>query len=529
MSGAALPLRTPVVGFCLCALALAVPALAQQRTTLTRKERPLASLPFDSTDARSVVVSPDGTRGAYVRGLKGGAVSVVIDGNPMGLPYDQVGRNVVAFSPDSRRTAFAGRFGGQWYVVTDGAESEPFDNVVPESITFSPDGERVAVVAEQEGKALVVTDGTQGKRFDSITEGSLTFSVDGQRLAYVARAGGHEFLVLNDVEGKAYDSVGRPCFSRDGRRLAYAASANGRSFVVLDGNEHKGYDAPDKVHALSLSFSPDGQRLAWVVGPPGKTRAVIDGVEGKPCEHVFDDSLAFSPDGGRFAYMAQRTPAAGGFAGAAGAVVVTDGKEGRAHDGVVPGSIRFSLDGRRIAYLAERAGRGGAVRRCAVIDGVEGKPYDWVRDAPAFSPDGRHYAYVAQRRPAPANAVAVANPPGAPPAADGLAAQRAALIDATGQDVAAFECFAVVDGVEAAPYPWVRGDLLFTPDGRRLAYLAAAPDERFADAGEIPADPTNPAAGGRLIFEKVRGQRLSPGMVTKPVKLLVVEEQIGAE
>src|SRR2546428_4656327 len=139
----ALSARRRVIAFSLCALVLGWPAPAQQRTTLTRKERPLASLPFDSTDTRGVIVSPDGTRGAYVRRLNSGAVVVVIDGNPMGLPYEQVGRNLVTFSPDSRRTAFVGRLGRQWYVVIDGVESEPFDNVVPESITFSLDGQRL--------------------------------------------------------------------------------------------------------------------------------------------------------------------------------------------------------------------------------------------------------------------------------------------------------------------------------------------------------------------------------------------------
>ena len=97
-------------------------------------------------------------------------------------------------------------------------------------------------------------------------------------------------------------------------------------------------------------------------------------------------------------------------------------------------------------------------------------------------------------------------------------------------DTPGFESLVVIDGTEAGPYPWVRGDLVFTPDGGRLAYLATAPDERFLDAGEIPADPANPAAGGRLVFDKPTGQTaVSPGLAKQPVKMLVVEEQIGAE
>jgi hypothetical protein len=94
----------------------------------------------------------------------------------------------------------------------------------------------------------------------------------------------------------------------------------------------------------------------------------------------------------------------------------------------------------------------------------------------------------------------------------------------------------VVDGTEAGPYPWVRGDLLFTPDSGRVAYVAAAADDRFADAGEIPADPTNPSAGGRLVFDKAPRAVVptafrynQPDPTKRPVKILVVEEQIGTE
>jgi hypothetical protein len=300
--------------------------------------------------------------------------------------------------------------------------------------------------------------------------------------------------------------VGPPRFSRDGKHVAFVAQSAEFTGVVLDGGEGKWFTGEDnRAHPASLAFSPDGQRLACVVGAPGKMRAVVDGAEGAAYEQVYDGSIAFSPEGRRVAYMARRVgkdPAA---------VVVLDGREEKPHAGVVPGTIRFSGDGRRVAYLAETIGPGGAVRRCAVVDGVAGKPYDWVRDAPVFSPDGRHFAYVAERR-----------KPGAAAAAG---------------DVTGFESLAVVDGAEAGPYPWLRGDLVFTPDGLRLAYMAAAADERFLDAGEIPADPANPSLGGRLVFDKVpqafpTGRppwQPQPDVPTRPVKMLIVEEQMRVE
>ena len=273
---------------------------------------------------------------------------------------------------------------------------------------------------------------------------------------------------------------------------------------------------------------------------------MVDGTEGKAYAHVFDDSIAFSPDGTRVGYVAKRAGAGRGGAAAPAAVVVVDEKEGRPHQAVVPGSLRFSPDGRRFAYLAERSGAEGVVRRVAVVDGKEGRPYEWVRDAPIFSADGRHFAYVAQRRRQVADAAAAQAaevdrlPPGQwersrlPPrraaAAPNAAAAGGASPEPPGGGVASYECFAVVDGVEAPPYPWVRGDLRFSLDGSRLAYVAAAPDDRFLDAGEIPADPGNPAAGSRLVFETPKGDHsYSPGRVKLPVKLLMVEEQVELE
>jgi hypothetical protein len=87
----------------------------------------------------------------------------------------------------------------------------------------------------------------------------------------------------------------------------------------------------------------------------------------------------------------------------------------------------------------------------------------------------------------------------------------------------------VVDGAESASrYPWIRGDPVIRADGRRVAYLAVAPDERFADAGMVPRTPADASAGMRLVFHpaQFRGGPLSPGQRPAPVKLLVVEEDV---
>jgi len=114
-----------------------------------------------------------------------------------------------------------------------------------------------------------------------------------------------------------------------------------------------------------------------------------------------------------------------------------------------------------------------------------------------FSVDGRHVAFVAERR------------------------------RASGEG---FESLLVVDGAEAGAFPWVRGDPVFALDGRRVAYLAAAPDPRFAEAGLVPQQAGVGAAGQRLVFHRSPDMRRLPDHVaTTPVKLLVVEEDLIVE
>ncbi|MDT5271890.1 MAG: hypothetical protein QOH49_4076 [Acidobacteriota bacterium] len=80
-----------------------------------------------------------------------------------------------------------------------------------------------------------------------------------------------------------------------------------------------------------------------------------------------------------------------------------------------PGSpFTFSRDGRRVAYVAHLSNAQTRGPRRVVVDGVEGPSFDYVwSGAPHFSEDGKHFAYTAER-----------------------GGKR----------------FAVVDGVESAPY-----------------------------------------------------------------------------
>ena len=493
MRGVAFRNPTIVLACLAASLVWADRASAQHLATLKRRgENVFASLPFDPGAAGGLALSPGATRSAYVR-PNGAGYCAVIDGAE-GPVYDRIGRAGVVFSGDSRHWAYAADKDGSWYVVSDGVRGDPFDAVRDESILFGPNG-GIAFVAVHAGKAAVVVDGVRGDGHDRVVEGSAVFNPAGGELAYAADDGAGEFVVYGRARGLTYSRVGRARFSRDGARLAYVASTRDESFVVVDGEVTEARPGAAAVHPLSLTFSPDGRRLAYVAaGPDGRERIVLEGAEVKAYDRVFDDSLAFAADGSRLAYVAKlgnRT------------AVVVDGTEVGRHDGVAPGTVRLSPDGRRVAYVAERAGPDGSVRRCPAVDGVEGKPYDWISEPPTFSPDGRHVAFVAQRRRA---------------GGDG------------------FESVLVVDGAEAAgAYPWIRGDVVFAPGGRRVAYLAAAADARFADTALVPRLPGDASAGARIVFHSppTDTRRMPhPGAVeamAAPVRLLIVEEDVEVD
>jgi hypothetical protein len=94
------------------------------------------------------------------------------------------------------------------------------------------------------------------------------------------------------------------------------------------------------------------------------------------------------------------------------------------------------------------------------------------------------------------------------------------------------QCFVVIDGMEGKSYDCIRGRLNLSPDGSRCAFTALAPDSagRFSAAEEVPRDPTDAAAGARLVFDRSPSFRhLTEEAKNLPVKLLMVEERVTEE
>lgn len=136
-------------------------------------------------------------------------------------------------------------------------------------------------------------------------------------------------------------------------------------------------------------------------------------------------SLTVDPNFQRVAYVVKRNGKE---------LAVVDGVEGKPYDKVAEkNEMYFSPDGKRLAYVAKRGDK-----KLVVVDGVEGKEYDDIYDLfnPVFSPDSRQVAYIAT---------------------------SSGLWDS--------KDFAVVNGIEGRHYQMVEA-IIFSPDSKKLAYHA---------------------------------------------------------
>jgi Tol biopolymer transport system component len=323
--------------------------------------------------------------------------------------------------------------------------------------------------------------------------GSMVFSRTGGHSAYVGRRGG-DFIAV--VDGKEATTLHTPAtlqsasysnpagwrfwFSKDGSHLAYGALSEPASWVmVFDGVSSPPYRALDfRQTALG------GKRLVYVAQTADqKWQAVVDGKPGPAYDGI--SGLKLTPDGAHYAYIAFRSGA-----GPKRAVAVIDGVETPAYYGI--GELEQAPDG-RVAYQAttqpgDASGRGGA--EAVFVGGLSvsgtltynvstydkdriGHRLGSARQLIAWSPDGKRFGYVQSNRPNPGVTVMVNGKAMGPTylAAEELwwSPDGAHL---TYQGSSPTGTVAVVDGQEFGGYTWVK-EFQWSPDGNRYAFQAA--------------------------------------------------------
>lgn len=425
-------------------------------------------------------------------------------------------------SHDRRHVAYVAKVAGGEAAYVDGGAGKTYPAVASDPLseaglgspfTFNRDGRRVAYVvnlsdARARGPRRVVVDDKEGPTFDYIWSGGLHFSDDGKHFAYRAERGGKHFAVVDGVEHGPYERVSAPAF-RDykdrGFVFAFDAVRDGREMFVVNGQEF----AADDPKGRALFFGEEATRPREVVRD-GKHYVVWKGHEEVG---PFDEAVA--------SWRIQTEPRAGGgwfvaFEGQRDGkqIAVLDGVEGKPYDYV--SNIHVSNGGAHTLYQARQGSKS-----FVVFDGQEGAKYYHVdlSDQSPFSADGRRYAYVAARTPDLSEYFAVAD------GKEGKAYDYVAHVTFTpdgaqllylAHDFAKHKTFLVRDGEEVATYdnlPDLSG-IRFGPDGKRMYFRlrknedgkeAVVVDGRAYSYDEIKDVEFSPD-GRRLIFKAQRGR-----------------------
>ena len=248
----------------------------------------------------------------------------------------------------------------------------------------SPDLRHVAVVVKAGGKMAVLLDGAEQGRHDHVDRGNVVFSEDGKHLAYAAADRTRWFVVLDGVrQGRegGYVDV-RPHtlrLSRRGERCAFVAKLDLRSVVVIDAHDTEAFD---EVAAQGIVISRDGLHMAYAGKSEGKQTVVVDG---RHTEVPLRCQPYISPGCDHVAYVHGDAPER----------MFLDGAPIDVFNTWPRNQMTFSPDGRHWAFVAthQTNKKGGSV---VVVDGQVGEIYLKIDGQPRFSPDGRHVAYVAQ-------------------------------------------------------------------------------------------------------------------------------------
>ena len=219
----------------------------------------------------------------------------------------------VAFSPDGRTLASAGRELILWDLATRQPIGDPLEGHTPfvNSVAFSPDGRTLASASDD--RTIIVWDLATRQPIAGPLEGhtgpvySVVFSPDGRTLASASADG---TIIVWDLairrpigdplEGHT-DSVWRVAFSPDGRTLASAS--DDRTIILWDLATRQPIGDPLEGHTgsvYSVALSPDGRILA-----SGGRRELIlwDLATRQPIDDPLEGHtssvwrVAFSPDG----------------------------------------------------------------------------------------------------------------------------------------------------------------------------------------------------------------------------------------
>lgn len=201
---------------------------------------------------------------------------------------------------------------------------------------------------------------------------SYSISANLRHIAFILQQGKQFVAVVDTLAGPAFDSVGMPVFSADGRHFCYSARKGVEFYLLLD--HHITRTLAPGTSLQHLQFTPDDQ-LLYILLQDKKQYLFSGNKKSGPYDAINENSIRFSSKG-MMAYSATLN----------GKQLNVIGKqEGKAYDDV--GFVVFNRDGSKAAYRARKG-----LQQYVVQNGKISSAYDWVGDI-SFSQDGRHILY----------------------------------------------------------------------------------------------------------------------------------------
>jgi len=166
--------------------------------------------------------------------------------------------------------------------------------------------------------------------------------------------------------------------------------------------------------------------------------------------------------------------------------------------GAIPESLVVSADSRHFTCVAIESGN----KMRVAYDGELGPLYDGIqRDTPILSPDGKHYAYVAQQQGKEAVVLdGVEGPEFIRVVEERLCfspdSQRVAYVGYRDGKM-----IPVIDGVEGDPYDWVfRGPSFFSPDSQRVCFIGKRDEKMSVVVDGVEGEPVDAVRAGTPVF-----------------------------
>ncbi|HYV98510.1 MAG TPA: hypothetical protein VE967_13730 [Gemmatimonadaceae bacterium] len=311
-----------------------------------------------------------------------------------------------AWSPDSRRIAFASSDSGRFRIVV-----APFNGGTEEvvyegtggggEIAWSPDGQHLMFgTLTTESVSLwhyLDLRTKQRSTFEGARYRMIGFSSDGSKIARLSQATG--MLEISTPQGQLLQR-----FTVPARAVPYAWSAtNPNEFSAtqqvilkhmerapLEGGALSSMSPIDSAPLTGIKFSPDGRQMAfWRGMASGGQRIFIANADGSGARAIGDaefggPGLDWSPSGREIAYV---------IGAPSTAVRVIDVQSGKARDLVRPagaaaigGAVKWRSDGLAVRYISRPKGLGDPAReaREMTLDGTD----RLLASAPIASPQG---------------------------------------------------------------------------------------------------------------------------------------------